>query len=221
MLRVLLVGILLSTPLLADHLIGSWNNYDPDEGDIYLRLSGDGTFQLTAMPTRALSDALVDSALQAISFYRLKELIDSGMRPVVINHVSVKGTFTERGDMIDLHHPEGAEYNIDGHIFNTWEFYAFLAASILATDDLEISAGGKESLIFLADTYMVDVVLAEDLLITTLRYNLSDGLLTVHGLLAQEKMVLRGHGRGVVVEETAVETKTWGDVKSSLSPRRD
>ena len=38
MLRVLLVGILLSTPLLADHLIGSWNNYDPDEGDIYLRL---------------------------------------------------------------------------------------------------------------------------------------------------------------------------------------
>ncbi|MDE2737576.1 MAG: hypothetical protein OXI72_24505 [Gemmatimonadota bacterium] len=72
--------------------------------------------------------------------------------------------------MIDLHHPEGAEYNIDGHIFNTWEFYAFLAASILAADDLEISAEGKEFLIFLADTYMVDVVLAEDLLITTLRY---------------------------------------------------
>ena len=216
MLRVLLAGILLATPLLADHLIGSWHSYAPNEGDVTLHLNKDGTFHLTAMPSRASSDVLIDSALQVISFYSLAELTDSGMRRTVIHEVSVNGTFSETGDTIRLSHPEGAIYNIDGHNFNTWEFFAFLAASILAVDDLEMGEDEKEFFIFLADAYMVDVILADDLLATTLRYDLNEGSLTVYGLMDKEETIMQR-----LRTATAVEATTWGEVKSSLPFRKD
>ena len=219
MLRVLLAGILLATPLLADPLIGSWNSYDPNEGDITLHLNKDGTFHLTAMPSRASSDVLLDSALQFITSYRLAELTDSGMRQTIVEYVDIKGTFSEVGDTLYLHHPEGAIYNIDGHEFNTWEFFAFLAASILAATGLELSDGYKEHLIFLADTYMVDVILDEALLTTKLRYDLNEGFLTsltVYGLLGKEETIMHRLG-----EATGVEATTWGEIKSSLPFRKD
>lgn len=219
MLRILLAGILLATPLLADHLIGSWNSYDPNEGDITLNLNEDGTFYLTAFPSQSSSDVIVDSALQFITSYSLAELTDSGMRQTVIQYVDMNGTFSETGDTIHLHHPKGATYNIDGHEFNTWEFFAFLAASILAAADLELSDGYKEHLIFLADTYMVDVILDKALLTTTLRYDLNEGFLTsliVYGLMGKEKTIMHR-----LRTATAVEATTWGEVKSSLPFRKD
>lgn len=219
MLRVLFVGILLATPLLADDLIGSWNSYDPDGDDITLRLSKDGNFYLFAMPSRSSSDALLDSSLRFITSYSLAELIEGRMREVVIEYVDMKGTFSQTGDTLYLHHSEGAIYNIDGHEFNTWEFYVFLAACILAATDLELSDGYKEYLIFLADTYMVDVILEEVLLTTALKYDLKEEFLTsltVYGLMGREETVMYG-GQGA----TGVEGTTWGEVKSSLPFRKD
>ncbi len=219
MLRILLVGTLLATPLSADDLVGGWSVWDSDAGDVILDLYDDRTFYLAIYPSESFSEVIVDNVLRFFVPYTLAELTDSGMRETVVQYIEMNGTYSGVGDTLQLHHPEGAIHNIDGHEFNTWELVTFLASSILAGADLELSDGYKEHLIFLADAYMVEVMLDEALLTTKLGYDLSEGdltSLTLYGLMGKEETTL--DWRGTLIERTAtgVEGATWGEIKSSL-----
>lgn len=212
----LLTMLVLASPLMADHLVGSWYGDDPDKGNIFLTLNADGTFDLSNIPSRATSDTFIDNTLQAFFSYTLADLIDNGMRSIVIGEIQMEGTFSATDDTITLDHPSGVVLNISGHLFNTSEFFSFLAASILAADGLTLSEERKEFLIFFTDTYMVEVALDQSdetagLLTTTLEYSLSVNELTISNLIDEKAMTLQR----VYIPETAVKATTWGEIKAS------
>lgn len=101
MYRVLLLPLLLllfaAVPLLADDLTGTWYGHDPIEGQITLQLNEDGTFWQSAMPSRASSDAFLDSMVQALVPYTLDDLVKAGLRRIVIAEMRLSGTYSTPG----------------------------------------------------------------------------------------------------------------------------
>lgn len=209
MLRLLLLLLFSAGPLLADDLTGTWYGHDPVEGQITLQLNEDGTFWQSAVPSRASSDAFLDSMVQVLVPYTLADLVQAGLRRVVIAEMRLSGTYSTGGGTIYFEHPGGFVSNISGHNLYLWEFIAFLSAAILAIDGLDLDDEAKDFLIFMADASMVRAVLSEvsDWDRTVMSYTLDEDTLRMVDTYGDVLDLQR-------LSPTGVAGTSWGRVKS-------